>query len=234
MLGRNSAAATELPAEPRGCVLNATEASYIENFLMMKSSGLSRVDQAVASEIPAIKDAFRIDAEFSYINDRYGRNAFAIPRSTPPKAMVVLGIRMMHLAIGSSAPIEAGQIPPRFPSATAGTVAAILAHEWAHVLQFHRTATTLEPTVRPLELQADYLAGWYMARKNVSTIEDVKDLERDFNSFGDDRFTQRNHHGTPEERGEALRSGFALARSGANDIDIAFRKGAERYGLSYS
>ena len=129
MLGRNSAAATELPAEPRGCVLNATEASYIENFLMMKSSGLSRVDHAIASEIPAIKDAFRIDAEFSYINDRYGINAFAIPRSTPPKAMVVLGIRLMHLVIGSSAPIEAGQIPPRFPSATAGTVAAILAHE---------------------------------------------------------------------------------------------------------
>ena len=65
----------------------------------------------------------------------------------------------------------------------------------------------------------------------MSTIEDVKDLERDFKSLGDNNFTHRNHHGTPEERGEALRSGFALARSGANDIDIAFRKGAERYGV---
>jgi len=100
----------------------------------------------------------------------------------------------------------------------------ILSHEWAHHVQFNNGylddyddefgANTPEST-RAGELEADFIASYYMTHKRGATYN-WKRIEQylvNFFQIGDCSFTNPGHHGTPLQRMEASKLGNELANS---------------------
>jgi len=103
------------------------------------------------------------------------------------------------------------------------TYTGILAHEWAHQVQFQNYATWYpeganadhSAATRHTELEADFLASYYMTHKRGATYN-WKRAEQFFNLFfqiGDCSFASTGHHGTPLQRLDAARLGYELAQS---------------------
>jgi predicted metalloprotease len=92
-------------------------------------------------------------------------------------------------------------------------VAYVLAHEYAHNLQqelgvFDNAVTT---SAKPFELQADCLAGTWAHSVYEQGLLEPGDLEEATNAalaVGDFDVGNAQHHGTPEERRDALLGGF--------------------------
>lgn len=91
----------------------------------------------------------------------------------------------------------------------------ILAHEWAHQIQFNNPTWYPEGTItRTTELEADFFASYYMTHKRGATynwkrVQDFLDL---FFNIGDCYFDDPGHHGTPSQRMEASKLGYELAK----------------------
>ena len=91
------------------------------------------------------------------------------------------------------------------------TLPAILAHEVGHIVQFHEGSRL---ATKPKELQADYLAGWYMANRDRSDQWSETSVQQNMSGFfrlGDYDYNSPDHHGTPNERFAALVAGFRNA-----------------------
>jgi uncharacterized protein len=92
-------------------------------------------------------------------------------------------------------------------------VAYVLAHEYAHNLQqelgvFDNRVT---PTAKPYELQADCMAGTWAHSVYAEGALQPGDLEEATNTalaVGDFDVGNAQHHGTPNERRDALLTGF--------------------------
>lgn len=97
----------------------------------------------------------------------------------------------------------------------------ILAHEWAHEIQFLNNsewypagaADNAPEATRYTELEADFFASYFMTHKRGATynwkrVIDFYDL---FFQIGDCSFTNQGHHGTPLQRMAAARAGYELA-----------------------
>lgn len=97
----------------------------------------------------------------------------------------------------------------------------ILAHEWAHQVQFNNYAewypngAAEDPAedTRYTELEADFFAAYYMTHKRGATYN-WKRVEQFFEVFvqiGDCNFDSSGHHGTPLQRERAAQLGYDLA-----------------------
>ncbi len=92
-------------------------------------------------------------------------------------------------------------------------VAYVVAHEYAHNLQqelgiFNNSVT---PNARPFELQADCMAGvWAYSVFAKGDLEpgDIEEATNAALAVGDFDVGNKQHHGTPQERRNALVSGF--------------------------
>jgi predicted metalloprotease len=92
-------------------------------------------------------------------------------------------------------------------------VAYVVAHEYAHNLQqelgiFDNRVT---PSARPFELQADCMAGTWAYSVFAAGDLDPGDLEEATNAalaVGDFDVGNAQHHGTPEERRDAVLAGY--------------------------
>ncbi|HSI69744.1 MAG TPA: hypothetical protein VK941_05890 [Gillisia sp.] len=99
----------------------------------------------------------------------------------------------------------------------------ILAHEWAHQIQFNNWSTwypngaadNVPEATRYTELEAVFFAGFYMTHKRGATYnwKRVEDFFELFFHIGDCGFENNGHHGTPLQRLEAARLGYELANS---------------------
>jgi predicted metalloprotease len=93
-------------------------------------------------------------------------------------------------------------------------VASILAHEYAHNIQFELgvyAAHSHAPQQKPFELEADCMAGMWVNHAYSEGILDPGDVEEGANTAfaaGDTLFTDPDHHGTPEERKAAFMLGY--------------------------
>lgn len=98
----------------------------------------------------------------------------------------------------------------------------ILAHEWAHQIQFLNFGAWGYPvppfigtpeSTRMTELEADFVTGYYLAHKRGATYnwKRIRDMVATFNYIGDCGFGSNGHHGTPLQREEAARQGYLLA-----------------------
>ena len=109
-------------------------------------------------------------------------------------------------------------------------VTCVAAHETAHLLQLedpYFDIALLDATVRRSELEADAFAGACLAfivnggRKiNRGVLEEKRpDVLSAFQlmfGLGDNSFNNPNHHGTSEERREAVNSGYTFSNEIAN------------------
>lgn len=89
----------------------------------------------------------------------------------------------------------------------------ILAHEYAHQLQFYYDLPSEpESTARPNELEADGMAGYYLRRGyGKTTFAQIATAYNFAYAIGDNQTTSSGHHGTPAQRKSAVRLGFLLA-----------------------
>ena len=92
-------------------------------------------------------------------------------------------------------------------------VAYVLAHEYAHNLQQELGVfdNAVAPTAKPFELQADCLAGsWAHAVYEEGLLEpgDIEEATSAALAVGDFDVGNARHHGTPQERRDALLTGY--------------------------
>lgn len=100
----------------------------------------------------------------------------------------------------------------------------IVAHEFAHIFQSRNTYVQLlrasDDTGKNIELQADFLAGWFMAQRHELRPEVLRFVTDVLFSRGDQSVGQKGHHGTKPERFGAVLQGYL--RSQYNDnVDAA-------------
>ena len=99
----------------------------------------------------------------------------------------------------------------------------ILSHEWAHQIQFDNffywypfgSFESRAEETRQIELEADFFSAYYLTHKRGATYN-WKKAEEFFELFfqaGDCSFEFELHHGTPQQRMQAAKEGYELARS---------------------
>lgn len=93
---------------------------------------------------------------------------------------------------------------------------AILAHEYAHQIQFQLNAfgDEISPeSTRRTEMMADAQAAYFLHHARGATMQwkRVKQFLQVFYNIGDCGFDNDNHHGTPEQRMRAAEWGYRVA-----------------------
>jgi|SRR5262245_56040735 len=98
-------------------------------------------------------------------------------------------------------------------STSSGTgVAGILAHEYAHQLQFDNGwQRPSDPTVRATELEADAFSGLYIGLVKGFDEEELLAYFQTLFAIGDYAFNDPKHHGTPQDRVAAGLLGLIVA-----------------------
>src|SRR5215469_13387828 len=166
-------------------------------------SGDADFDLALAQTLAMISDRFGVVPGFAYYDDSDAKNAYATPqvRLSDVDGTVLMGINLLHtLRAMHDAPEVA--------------VAGVCSHEFGHILQFKHgiDVDAGQPTVKRSELQADYFAGYFAGlRKRERPSYPAAVVALIQHDFGDTAFGNPSHHGTPEERGEAVVKGFEAA-----------------------
>lgn len=215
-----------------GCFISAkTGAAMWRDNLVMETSGVPLVDASIKEEVNELSRLFGVNAQFAFFNDLESPNAYAY-ENKQNSYQVLFGIRLLHSAVGTLNPLDPAPIPEKFPSIWGGATAGVIAHEWAHTMQFKQRVITRASTNAPLELHADFMAGWYMGMKGYTKYVAYTELVQQFSSMGDNNFNDRNHHGTNTERANAVSSGYQLAVTGTHNAQQAFAEGMKQYDLS--
>jgi|SRR5208337_2883850 len=111
-------------------------------------------------------------------------------------------------------------------------ILAVCAHEFGHIVQYdtrvHDTLSYGQPTVKLVELHADFLAGYYLGlRQSDQPSLRLFSAGAFIHDLGDNNFTSPTHHGTKEERTAALEGGYRLGRDATADIGSAISSGVE-------
>jgi hypothetical protein len=153
----------------------------------------------INQEASTIGMAFGVTPDLYALNDSSSANAYA----DCDGHRVMFGLRLLSEELGN---------PANGPLAVAG----IMAHEFGHIFQCDKSSPLRE---KNRELQADFLAGWYLHNAKAAYGLDISGFARSVWSKGDYQFTSPLHHGTPDERVRAMAAGF---RTDTTDADEAY------------
>jgi hypothetical protein len=200
-----------------GCMLDAEQAApYLaaaaepvasdQTFeKLFSSSGNRAFDYALAHTLSQLTDMFGVLPGFTFFDDDKGANAYATPVTRLKRAdgTVLFGKRYFDRAM-------------KEPESPEVHVLATCAHEFGHIAQnkykLRPRLTAGQPTVKRLELHADFLAGYFAgARKLQKPGFPAAVVAADRFAHGDFGTTAKDHHGTPGERAAACVRGFETA-----------------------
>lgn len=189
------------------------------------SSGDRDLDLALAHTLTFISDKFSVLPGFAFLDDVKGPNAYASTSTALGRAdgTVLFGIRLLQKMLQQ----------PEHPDAH---IAAICAHEFGHICQYkHNAIPRLKqnyPTNKRVELHADFLAGAFAGLRKLqrSSFPAAVVALAQFNA-GDHQIGHPDHHGTHEERGQAVVEGFKATYERRESFDQVFNTGIE-YALS--
>lgn len=183
------------------------------------SSGRPDFDQALAITLAKLSDWFDVRPTFSFYREHDGRgNAWAMrEHGSQTDGSVAYGLALLDSQFQSA-------------NRPAAHVAAVCAHEFGHIAQYKRGAVDVlaGSTVRRVELHADFLAGYFAGRRRreLPTFPAAEIAQAQFNA-GDHQRTHPSHHGTPDERGQAVVAGYHAAFTRQLSFDDAFAWGLE-------
>jgi len=187
----------------RGCSAKKND-RLEQKYTLYSTSGNVAIDQITGKELMFLKQSFLVSPIFFFYDDRDGKNAIAseqITNNFAPDGTVIFGKRLFNSEM--------------IKSYGGSTIPIIIAHEFGHLVDYKYGALTHVSTKKK-ELFADYLAGMYMfIRIQVLGYVDIYAAIKSFESLGDTDFGNVDHHGTPEERSEALIAGFEEIKSNA-------------------
>lgn len=170
--------------------LSGTISSYTSLF---KTTGNQILDSKFNSEKSLIEGVFNISVDLWLMNDGNNPNALANCESRDPYSFngtVRFGVTLLRDELYTMSKGEYA-------------VAGILAHEFAHVLQ---CVMNCPLQARNRELQADFLAGYYLGRKSYFYSSNIRSFAISLFDKGD--WYDPSHHGTPTERVNSMVDGF--------------------------
>jgi hypothetical protein len=144
--------------------------------------GSALLDQQTLEELAIQRSFWGYSPAFSPFLDCSGANAFS-----SPEGFIVFGVNLAYETI-----LHAGTTLP---------LAGILAHEWAHQIQFARGyMDSTQSTVRNSELEADAFSGLYMRYAKSWVGPQMQSYFDTLFRLGDYNFNHPSHHGTPNMR----------------------------------
>jgi hypothetical protein len=180
-------------------------------------SGDLTFDRALAETLVKISDAFSVLPGFAF-SERIQLNAFASADKSLGRddGSVVFGNSLYREIMGRREHPEVG-------------IVAVCAHEFAHIAQekYNLPAVlVVNGRVKRLELHADFIAGYFAGvRKRQSFEFPAAVFATTQYSFGDNNFGDPRHHGTSEERGQAVVAGFDCAFRARESFATAMQTG---------
>lgn len=196
-----------------GCTLTASEIatetnnkktmefSYVDGQAPVATSGDKDFDYALAQTLNYLSNLFDVLPGFTYLDDAKGKNAYASPANYMGRSdgTVLFGLRFLQEFLNQ----------PAYPAAY---IAAVCAHEFGHIAQYKYGIDDRlggQPTVKRIELHADYLAGYFASRRKLDNANfPAAVIAQAQFSVGDHAVDHPGHHGTPDERGNAVKAGF--------------------------
>ena len=196
-----------------GCALFGAKSGDFSELNLSKNCNVGRFDLGMRIEYPVLCQFFQVKPAYAYFDDSSAPNAFATPEHIVPggrDGSVVLGrtvIAQMLTTYGESAGL------------------AVAAHEFAHICQFANNVPRVPG--KPLELFADFLAGWYLTAKGNPEVNG-REVYPAIYSTGDTNFNSPGHHGTPQERASAVAMGYSAAAN-RMPLPAAFRYGFQKF-----
>jgi hypothetical protein len=191
-----SIAASQQTVEARGCALVRSLGSLSNH---TSRSGNSQLDRALIAEVKKLDKEFQISPGYRFLRDGNRPNAYATTETfvNGTSGTILFGLTLLQ-----------NELQTEYGGAA---IAGIAAHEGAHVVQFASPDLyrRLEgPTVRLIELHADFLAGYYFSR-TTRTEKSLVSFGESLFAKGDYEFNDRQHHGTPQQRVAAMRAGYS-------------------------
>lgn len=167
---------------------------------LSKTTGNYNLDNWFNIQKNAIESVFNVEADLYIYNDYSSPNAYA-SNSSRADGKIAFGINMLTQYLWR---MDKGK----------AAVAAVLAHEYGHVLQL---AYNSKLNWKYRELHADFLAGYYLRTKAYVTYQDLNNFAKVFFDLGDDNFWSEGHHGTNTERLNAFKAGYNCNCSNARE-----------------
>jgi hypothetical protein len=176
-------------------------------------SSVAKFNDALIDELRNILKVMGVNPGFQYAD---ANNAYALPQTYigNTKGTVLIGANL----IGDLIKPDDGGI----------SVAGVLAHECGHIFQyFSQYYDSLQgSTPVLLELHADSLAGYYLAKKLGTAPKRLEVMQRVLLKWGTYDSQGSSFHGTPGERNAALDKGFLLSERGAS-FEVAASESAK-------
>lgn len=186
------------------------------------SSGDRMFDQALAVTLAKLSKTFGVLPSFSFFSEPGGYpNAYASTQvrvSNRQDGAVAYGRNLLQEQMSNEVP-------------NLGDVVGVCAHEFAHILQFKRGAVDdlrriSNGSVFRVELHADFLAGYFGGLRKLEKPDfPAAELALGMFAVGDYSYDSPGHHGTPKQRGEAVRQGFKYAFERKASFNEAYQAG---------
>lgn len=212
-------ALTQSGREAAGCVYLQAASSYTPKTAadfpsLRRMTGNAELSLAAISiELNILLEITTVSAFFDDSESGPGGNAAATLRDPFPS---IVGLPDPEGAVLFGNKCYAGL------AGNAAAVAAIFAHESAHVLQNRYIGEQLynisnkDRSVVRTELHADFVSGYYAAyrRRNQQDWESSMHAITQF-KFGDCEYANPLHHGTPRERAAAVKAGLDFGDIGS-------------------
>lgn len=219
--------ANERTVRLKGALCARTIQLGTEMVTIDSSTGEKILDSQLSMEASRLASVFEVRPGLVILKspDRLARNALAVQSNYVPecggcKYTVMLGKTRILSELQEVNHRGWGGI----------TVAGIMAHEFAHIYQFNtqyrQRLRELDDTVKPIELHADFLAGYHLGLKRRSGAPmDIGAWMDGAYLLGDYDYNNEGHHGTPQERQRAVREGYRTGVEGHQPVSEAAKIG---------
>jgi hypothetical protein len=189
---------------------------------LILSSGDDETDHYLGRALLRLAREFEIYPGCVFIDDSDGPNAYAGREDRLPDThgTVYLGTNLFK------------RMTTRFKDKGMAII-AVSAHEFAHIYQFWSgyfdELTQAQKNVRLAELQADYLAGYFLALSQLDYPDEfhLRNAGLFFESLGDAEFNSPDHHGTPDQRVDAIEAGHEYGTTAVRGIAAAAQSGGK-------
>ena len=197
-----------------GCALSAGQFSGLQHSTRFyDSTGNPQLDQVFRREVELLEAAFQVRPKFVFYNDSDSPGAYATSERIVAYGLNLLKRQFRQAAFGG--PLG---------------IAAIMAHEYAHIAQFQTGTPSNTDRTKYRELHADFMAGWYLTNRKDYLATNILDGLSTMHSLGDREFYRLDHHGTHEERLIATLIGVTSQNLSTSQ---AYSRGFEYVGVVY-
>src|SRR5690554_504792 len=201
ILPRNSDAAFRTAFNRK--VIDPDPAAWERN--LGSASGVSSgFEKALGELLVDMSIRFGVVPGFGFYDDTHDPNAWAIDGAVVRRThgMIAFGRSMLQAQLRAD---------PQGIS-----VAAICAHEFAHIYQYqsaYYNEITGNYPPHILELHADFLAGAYMHHLEATRTVSLQAVGRAWEAMGRSRFTRASTHGSSAMRLDSIQAGYFWAQN---------------------